>query len=264
MKILAICGSPRKGNSYSALKSIQDNFPDVDFEIFMLKDSHFELCKGCYTCVLRGEEKCPIKDDRDLIIDKMKAADGMILASPVYSHMVSALTKNLFDRFGYYAHRPEFFDKYSMSLVTCSGYGGDHATQYMDKMLSVFGFNLAPSLELNYKPGRDPESQKMENEQKIQDGFNALIEKIRKGDKDKPGLEKLIPFGIFKAISEAAKDSMPADYRYYMNKNEYYYDIRLPLFKKWIAKKVVKKEVDKIFNSPKSSSKSPQGVSSFG
>ena len=70
--------------------------------------------------------------------------------------------------------------------------------------------------------------------------------KIQKGDKDKPGLGKLIPFGIFKAISEAAKESMPADYRYYRNKHEYYYDIHLPFFKRWIAKKVVKKEVDKI------------------
>ena len=53
MKILAICGSPRKGNTYSALRSIQDNFPDVDFEIIMLKDIHFEPCKGCYTCFAR-------------------------------------------------------------------------------------------------------------------------------------------------------------------------------------------------------------------
>ena len=246
MKILAICGSPRKGNTYSALKSIQDSFPAVDFEILMLKDINFELCKGCYTCVLRGEEKCPIKDDRDILIEKIRSADGLIIASPVYSHMVSALMKNLFDRFGYYAHRPEFFDKYAMSIVTCSGYGGDHASQYMDKMLSVFGFNLAPSLELNYKPGKAPESQGEENEQKIKDGFNALMTKIQKGEKDKPTLGKLIPFGIFKAISEAAKESMPADYNYYKNKNEYYYDVALPFFKKWIAKKVVKKEVDKI------------------
>lgn len=211
----------------------------ADFWLVMLQ-------KGCYTCVLRGKEKCPIKDDRDMIIDRMKAADGLILSSPVYSHMVSALMKNLFDRFGYFAHRPEFFGKYAMSMVTCSGYGSDHATQYMDKMLSVFGFNLAQPLTVNYNPGRGSESQKTENEQKIQDGFNALIAKIRKGDKDKPGLGKLIPFGIFKAISEAAKDSMPADYNYYKNKTDYYYDIQLPFFKKWIAKKVVKKEVDKI------------------
>ena len=64
MKILAICGSPRKGNTYSALNTIKENFPDIDFEILMLKDLHFELCKGCYACILRGEDKCPIRDDR--------------------------------------------------------------------------------------------------------------------------------------------------------------------------------------------------------
>jgi len=70
-----------------------------------------------------------------MLIQKINAADGLILASPVYSHMVSALMKNLFDRFGYYAHRPEFFNKYAMSVATCSGYGGEHASHYMDKML---------------------------------------------------------------------------------------------------------------------------------
>ena len=145
MKILAICRSPRKGNTYSALKTIKDNFPEIDFEILRLKDLHFELCKGCYACVLRGEDNCPIKDDRDLVIKKMQTADGIIAASPVYSHMVPAMMKNLFDRLGFYAHRPMFFQKYAMSIVTCSGYGAEHAIKYMDKMLRIFGFNLAPN-----------------------------------------------------------------------------------------------------------------------
>ena len=35
MKILAICGSPRKGNTFSALKTIKEGFPDIDIEILM-------------------------------------------------------------------------------------------------------------------------------------------------------------------------------------------------------------------------------------
>jgi len=57
MKIVAICRSPRKGNTYSVLNSINENFPDLDFKILMLKDKNFEICKGCYGCVVRGEEK---------------------------------------------------------------------------------------------------------------------------------------------------------------------------------------------------------------
>ena len=248
MKILAICGSPRKGNTYSALKTIQDNFPEVDYEILMLKDINFKLCKGCYTCVTHGEQKCPIKDDRDTIMEKMKSADGLILASPAYSHMVPALMKNLFDRFGYLAHRPEFFEKFALSVVTCSGYGGKFAAEYMDKMLKVFGFNMAPSLNLQYKPGKKSESEITENNKKIIAGFKSLVTKIQAGVKDKPTLNTMIPFGIFKAIAEKAKDSMPADYAYYKDKQEYYYDAEIPFMKKLIAKKVVAKEVAKILD----------------
>jgi len=49
MKILAICGSPRIGNTYSALNTIKESFSDIDIEILMLKDLKFELCRGCYT-----------------------------------------------------------------------------------------------------------------------------------------------------------------------------------------------------------------------
>jgi hypothetical protein len=39
---------------------------------------------------------------------------------------------------------------------------------------------------------------------------------------------------------------MPADYEYYKDKKDYYYDVSFPFYKKWIADKVVKKEVSKI------------------
>ena len=246
MKILAICGSPRKGNTYSALNTISENFPDIDFEIIMLKDLNFELCKGCYACVLRGEDKCPIKDDRDMLIRKIESADGLIAASPVYSHMVPALMKNLFDRFGFYAHRPRFFDKFAMSLVTCSGYGAEHALDYLNKLLKVFGFNMVPSLELHYEPGKVSEKQRKEKDEKIIAAFKTLLSRIREGVRDKPDLQMMVPFGIFKEISFAARDAMPADYEYYKDRKDYYYDVSIPFYKKWIAKKVVKKEVEKI------------------
>jgi len=68
MRILAICGSPRKGNTYKVMKTIQDSFPEIEYKILMLKDLNFELCRGCYSCVVKGEEYCPIKDNRDMII----------------------------------------------------------------------------------------------------------------------------------------------------------------------------------------------------
>lgn len=238
MKILAICGSPRKKNSYKALDSIREAIPRIDFEILHLNDLDFSFCKGCYGCVLRGEDKCPIKDDRDMILRKIWEADGLILASPVYSLMISALMKNFFDRLGYLAHRPQFFDKYAMSMVTCSGYGADEALEYMNKMLSVYGFNLAPSLELQFQPGKVPEKVIILNREKSIWAVETLIEKIEKGERDKPSLSLMVPFNIFKYVSKLDKNQAPADFEYYKDKEDYYYDAKIPFYKKFIAKRV--------------------------
>jgi multimeric flavodoxin WrbA len=239
MKILAICGSPRKGNTYSVLKSLQDNFPDIDFTLLKLSEMNFKFCKGCYGCVKKGEDKCPIKDDRDMLIQEMMAADGIILATPVYSHMVSSTMKNFFDRLGFYAHRPQFFDKYAMSLVTCSGYGGKEAIKYMNKMLSVFGFNIVPPLELQFRPGKMPESLRSLNHEKATAAFHKLTERIEKGERDKPSIGLMVPFHVFKYVSEIDKDNMSADYEYYKDKKDYYYEAKIPFYKKFIAKRVV-------------------------
>ena len=238
MKITAICGSPRKGNSYKALTAIRDAFPLIDFEILHLNDMDFNLCKGCYGCVLKGESKCPIKDDKELILKKISEADGLILASPVYSLMVSALMKNFFDRFGYLAHRPQFFDKYAMSMVTCSGYGAEYALEYMDKMLSIYGFNLAPNLELQVHPGKVKESTLAMNREKSIKAVETLIEKIKTGKRDKPSIGLMVPFRIFKYVASLDKDLMPADYEYYKDKKDYFYDAKIPFYKKFIGKKV--------------------------
>lgn len=243
MKLLAICGSPRKGNSYKALKEISYAFPHVEYEILHLNDLKFSLCKGCYGCVMKGEERCPLKDDRDLVLEKMKEADGIIFASPVYSHMVSAMMKNFFDRFAYLAHRPQFFDKFAMSMVTCSGYGAEEALKYMDKMVSIFGFNLAPSLELHFRAGKMPEENQRKNTEKIKAAVNIFISRIEKGEKDKPSLSMMIPFNIFKYVSKLDKDVMIADFTYYKDIGDYYYEAKIPFYKKFIAKKVSDKIV---------------------
>lgn len=241
MKLLAICGSPRKGNSYKALKEIGDVFPHVEYEILHLNDLNFNLCKGCYGCVIRGEEKCPLKDDREMITRKMMDADGVIFASPVYALMVSAPMKNFFDRYGYLAHRPRFFDKFAMSMVSCSGYGAEDALNYMDKMLSVYGFNLAPSLELQFRAGKMPEENKIKNTEKIKVAIAELIARIETGKKDKPTISLMVPFNIFKYVSHVDKETMKADYEYYKDKGDYYYDAKIPFYKKFIAKKVSSK-----------------------
>jgi multimeric flavodoxin WrbA len=241
MKILAISGSPRKRNTYSALNSIQEQYPDIDFKILRLDKVNLEMCRGCYVCVLRGEDKCPIKDDRDMIINEMLEADGIIFASPVYCIHITALMKNFIDRLGFYAHRPRFYDKFAMTMVTCSGYGGADANKYMTSQFSAHGFNMVSSLELQIWPGTISEKKKRDNHEKTMTAFNTLIAKIEKGERNAPSLGLLVPFNLFKTISQLEKDVMKADYEYYKDKGDFWYDTKIPFYKTMIAKRVVKK-----------------------
>ncbi|MBT8181309.1 MAG: NAD(P)H-dependent oxidoreductase, partial [Eudoraea sp.] len=78
LKIVAICGSPHKGNTYNILKLLKQSNSEIDFKILMLSELNLMDCLGCYSCINIGEENCPLKDDRDMIIEEMKAADGTI------------------------------------------------------------------------------------------------------------------------------------------------------------------------------------------
>ena len=242
MRILAICGSPRKGNSYSVLNYIKENYPAIDFKLLMLNEVNLNSCKGCYTCVLLGEEKCPLKDDRDMIVQEMIDVDGIVSASPTYATQVPGILKNFIDRISYFGHRPRFFDKFSMSIATGAGYGIDEPNKYMNKMFSGFGFSVVPSLELQVLPKKImSEKRKEDNQKKIIKAFDVFIDRIKKKKRDKPSNDLVIVFNIFKTVSELCKDVYKADYEYYKDKTDYYYDTKISFYQKLIAKSVVNK-----------------------
>jgi multimeric flavodoxin WrbA len=97
MNIVAIIGSNRKGNTSTmvnhAIKYIESR-ADV-FPIF-LGDLNFKPCDGCLQCDETGE--CHYNDDMAKIIDKIKAADGLIIASPARWGLMSGELKCFLDR----------------------------------------------------------------------------------------------------------------------------------------------------------------------
>ena len=243
MKILAICGSPRKGGTFKVLDAMKEKYPDIDYEILMLKDMNLKDCHGCYACINRGPDKCPLNDDRDVILKKMEDADGVIFATPTHTRHVTALMKKFMDKLGYIAHRPYFFDKYALFIATCKGFGADLANEYMSSNIGQYGFNVVSSLDLYVSTKSEAETKY--NKEQTAKAFEKLTSAIQKGEKSKPKFGHLVYFHIFKAISELNKKEGIADYEYYKDKTDYYYDIKIPFYKmkfaKWIAGKEVKK-----------------------
>ena len=55
-------------------------------------------------------------------------------------------------------------------------------------------------------------------------------------------------FNLFKSISEVAKEYFVADYQYYKDRTDFYYDTKLNPFKNMLAKRIARKEMGKIVN----------------
>ena len=115
MIVLAIVGSPRaEGNtSYlvdQALEAVGE--AGIDTEKIILSQYEVNPCLGHDACA--SYESCTQKDDAGWILDKFRAADGVILAAPVYYYNVPAQMKAFLDR-NYWLYRHE--QKYQARTV---------------------------------------------------------------------------------------------------------------------------------------------------
>jgi len=77
---------------------------DIVLEEIFLTDKAIAYCIGCAVCLEKG--KCWRKDDHAGITDALFAADGIILASPVYFKHVTAQMKTFIDRSLAFGHKP--------------------------------------------------------------------------------------------------------------------------------------------------------------
>jgi len=106
VRLLGLNCSPRDNSNSSILIShsfeqLAARYPgEVECDTVHLRDLHIEPCKACNVCGKTKEGKfIPCiradEDDVQVVLDAMVAADGMIVASPVYF----GLPTDLFSRF---------------------------------------------------------------------------------------------------------------------------------------------------------------------
>lgn len=152
MKILMINGSNRtNGNTDQLIKLIAAHLQTmaerdgITLEIETLHPGRMNLqfCRGCRICYDRGEDHCPVGDEMLAIKQKMKDADGLLLASPVYVDDVSAATKNYIDRLCHLCHRPEFADKVGYVLATTGSSRASKTLETMQMALRLWGYYIA-------------------------------------------------------------------------------------------------------------------------
>lgn len=107
LKIVGICGSPRKESSSSYLvEKIMNTAIEREHEgdIYHLRNLNVSPCTGCDYC---GEGKgCKLDDAMIDIYEKIYDCDLLIIGTPVYYGEVSAQTKSVIDRFYQFNKNP--------------------------------------------------------------------------------------------------------------------------------------------------------------
>lgn len=156
MKVLMINGSPRKdGNTSVALKELEKTFLEegVEVETVQIGMQNVRGCIACGTCMEQG--KCVFDDVVNELAPKFEAADGLIVASPVYYASANATLIACLDRLFYSTH----FDK-TMKVgasVAVARRGGCSTTyDELNKYFTIAGMPVASSCYWNSLHGRLP------------------------------------------------------------------------------------------------------------
>lgn len=127
-KVLVISTSPRKGGNSELLA---DEFikgavhAGHEVEKICLYDKKLQFCTGCLACQHTG--KCVLHDDAAEILDKMRKADVLAFATPIYFYEMSGQMKTLLDR-----TNPLFPGEYAFRHIYLLAASADEEASSMD------------------------------------------------------------------------------------------------------------------------------------
>jgi len=133
-RVLILSASPRKGGNSDLLC---DQFMKGATEAgnhaekIFLRERKIHFCLGCMACQSNGG-KCVQKDDMAGILEKMTAADVIVMATPVYFYTMNAQMKTLIDRT--HPKYPDLGNKDIYFIVT----GADTSEEALERTIEGF------------------------------------------------------------------------------------------------------------------------------
>jgi multimeric flavodoxin WrbA len=159
---IAICGSPRKeGNTEYLLRRCLARLGSAGatVELISLADKRIEPCRACDGCGQRKDGTCAMGgDDFSELLERMRAADAIVVGSPVYFGSATPQLMALLDRAGYVSRRNgHFFSRKLGGAVVVARRAGQNFT--LAQLLFWFLANdmIVPgSTYWNMAQGREP------------------------------------------------------------------------------------------------------------
>lgn len=145
-RIVVLNGSPRrKGNTSALIDAFKEGAVEAGntVEVFFLQDMDIHGCRGCFGGGKDQDHPCVQRDDMDKIYPSYKAADTVVLASPLYYWNLSGQLRTAFDRlFAVAECDPEYVNpkKECVLLMAAEGDGFDEVENYYDNLMRHLGW----------------------------------------------------------------------------------------------------------------------------
>jgi multimeric flavodoxin WrbA/putative sterol carrier protein len=154
--IVALNGSPHAGigNTSLMIEMLRPTLREGGFDLegINLAGQNIEYCTGCGFCLEKG--RCWIDDDHRQITEKLLAADGIVLASPVYFQHVTGQMKTFLDRSLAFGHKPRPTWKPGVAISVSAGMGETDTANYLAFSLRTFGaFAIGTLTAIAVQPG---------------------------------------------------------------------------------------------------------------
>jgi len=162
MKVVAFNGSARKdGNTAILLRYVLCELEKegIETELVQMSGSNIHGCLACRKCSTRKDRRCSQPNDvGNLYIEKMEAADGILLGSPTYVADVSPEIKALMDRACLVskANGGMFRRKVGAAVVAVRRAGAIHAFDALNHFFLISEMIVPGSSYWNIAIGREP------------------------------------------------------------------------------------------------------------
>ena len=153
MKVLIINGSPRKnGNTSIALNEMVKIFETegVEVEVCQIGNKDIRGCIACGSCFKNG--KCVFDDVVNELAPKFEAADGLVVASPVYYASANATLVACLDRLFYSTSFSKQM-KVGAAVVSCRRGGNTATFDVLNKYFTISSMPVASSTYWNQVHG---------------------------------------------------------------------------------------------------------------
>jgi len=102
MKISVYYGSihKKKGNTHVIINEFAEGAREAgaEVDVILLAEKKIANCMACMTCWTKTPGKCVLKDDMSELLENFMNSDLAVMATPIYSHNVTAIMKAFLDR----------------------------------------------------------------------------------------------------------------------------------------------------------------------